>query len=435
MNIEARSRSLAQVLRRAQLSVALVALLTVGLVLTTGAALLLRTLLLHNLELASRSMAYSSEAAVMFRDRMATEALLKEFVEREQLSDARVVLRSGEVLAQYRRPLNRDWIAARVQAWFPMSAQSPVQLGMGADDVVEVHGDSQAYVQLLGWSLLGVMFSMGMTVLAVLMASRRLERVILQPLGALATHTRAVRDEHAYGRRAPPAEVREIDALGTDFNALLDEVQAHENELLRRHEALQTDHEVLSIQARVDALTGVCNRQFFESQLRDEIVRCESDDGLLGLLFIDANGFKLINDQYGHEAGDKVLVALARHLRQVVRETDLVGRLGGDEFVVLVRPLRQAADAQKVKRQVVSLLRNTPVMLDAAHQVNLGVSVGVAVYPFDGTQVATLLRAADMAMYRDKLRQKRLFQRVPRRRGGVALVGLADGDHGDRDHV
>ncbi|MBV8122892.1 MAG: diguanylate cyclase [Burkholderiaceae bacterium] len=411
MSVETRTRSLAQVLRRAQLSVALVALLTVGLVLTMGAALVLRSLLLHNLELASRSMAYSSEAAVTFRDRMATQALLKEFVEREQLADARVVLRSGEILAQYRRPSSNDWMTAKVQAWFPMYARSPV--GSDADeldDVVEVHGDTKAYVQLLSWSLLGVMFSMGMTILAVLMVSRRLERVVLRPLGALAKHTRAVRDEHAYGRRAPSAEVREIDALGTDFNALLDEVQAHENELLRRHEALQTDHEVLSIQARVDALTGVCNRQFFESQLREAIARCAADGGILGLLFIDANGFKQINDRYGHEAGDRVLMALARHLGQVVRDTDLVGRLGGDEFVVLIRPLRLATDAQKVKQQVVSLLQSTPVMLDATHQVNLGVSVGVAVYPFDGAEVASLLRAADMAMYRDKIRQKGAFQ-------------------------
>lgn len=402
------SQSLLSVLRRGQLRVALVALLAVGAVLTLVSALSLRHSQLHNLELLGRSIAYSAEAAVVFRDAGAAREVLLTVVESEQLAGARIVLASGETLAAYERP--RQGALSR---WlFPTSAAAAISYEGRVVGSVQLQGDSSLFLRTLAWSLAGVLAGMALTGVAVLAVSRRLEHLVVDPLRALAAHTRAIRDERAYARRAPPAEVQEIDALGADFNALLAEVQLREAELLSRHQALQSDHERLSHKARHDSLTGVASRAYFEQRLAQAVVRARADGTRLGLLFVDADRFKQINDQHGHEAGDRVLSALAQRLRAAVREHDLVGRLGGDEFVVLIEPLRQPGDAERVAQQIRQAVL-APVDLGAAGTIVPGASIGVAVYPEQGDSAADLLRAADAAMYLSKQQRARAQAPAP----------------------
>jgi len=394
-------QALARILRRGHLRVALVALLAVGTVLTLGSVLSLRLSQQHNLELVGRSIAYSAEAAVMFRDAAAAREVLLTVVEGEQIADARIVLASGSELAAYQRggsPSVVDRLAARL---FPVDASATISYEGAPAATVQLRSDGRMILAALGWSLAGVLLGMVLTGLAVMTVSRRLEHLVVEPLRALAAHTRAIRDERAFNRRAGPAQVREIDELAADFNALLAEVQAREAELLRRHEALQSDHADLSHKARFDALTGAASRAYFEQRLAQAVERALAEGHGLGLLFIDADRFKQINDQHGHEAGDRVLSALAQRLRGAVREHDLVGRLGGDEFVVLVEPLRHAADAQRVAQQLLQAVA-APVEIGPAGSIVPGISVGVALYPEHGDSAETLLRAADAAMYRSK---------------------------------
>lgn len=397
-----RSSSLASVLHRGQLRVALVALLTVGLLLSCSSFLALRNSLNHNLELVGRSISYSVEAAVMFQDAKATEQVLKNIVDHEGLKQARVVLANGTELAAYHRK-GQDSRLSRLARWlFPMQASSLVQLDGMTVARVELQSDSVALLLTLAWSLGAILLGMVLTALTVLWVSRRIERIILDPLQALAQHTRAVRQERAYSRRAPTAQVKEIDELGADFNALLAEVQANEAELHRRHEALRSDHDLLSFTAKHDALTGAANRAYFEQELRDSIAEAKLKDTGLALLFLDADKFKDINDRYGHDAGDKVLVELAHRMRANVRDTDLVGRLGGDEFVILLRPLRHSGDATRIQQQLLSSLRETPIGIGGGISLTMSASIGIAAFPSDGDNAEGLLRAADLAMYREK---------------------------------
>ena len=146
-----------------------------------------------------------------------------------------------------------------------------------------------------------------------------------------------------------------------------------------------------------DALTGVRNRSGFEVALRDALASHQSR--ALGLLYIDLDGFKAVNDNHGHACGDAVLIEAARRLREASRNGDVIARLGGDEFGLLlpgVTPAGLAGAAARVRAAVVEPMRIGSLA------VVIGVSVGLAVAPHDGTDADTLLRVADSRMYREK---------------------------------
>ena len=120
-----------------------------------------------------------------------------------------------------------------------------------------------------------------------------------------------------------------------------------------------------------------------------------------GVLYLDADGFKAVNDTAGHAAGDRLLVQMGERLRAVVREGDLVARLGGDEFAVLLQPLRQVDDARRIAREIGRAMQQ-PFDLGASGCFRCGLSAGIATFPQDGDTIAALLDTADRAMYRAK---------------------------------
>jgi diguanylate cyclase (GGDEF)-like protein/PAS domain S-box-containing protein len=149
-----------------------------------------------------------------------------------------------------------------------------------------------------------------------------------------------------------------------------------------------------------DVLTGLPNRALFVDRLKHAIAGARRRRSVVSVLFIDLDGFKSVNDQLGHEAGDKLLRTLARRLRGAVRDTDTVARLGGDEFAVLLEDVAYVPDVALAAKKLLDLIA-TPLPLSAQRQV-ITSSIGVSLYPHDGADAATLLRTADKAMYRAK---------------------------------
>ena len=161
--------------------------------------------------------------------------------------------------------------------------------------------------------------------------------------------------------------------------------------------------------AQFDPLTGLLNRVALEAQLVSWIARTRSDrrTSRFAVLFIDLDRFKVINDTYGHDAGDRVLCVVAQRLREHVRQDDLVARLGGDEFVIAMPGSRDRETATAAAAKLVGLLA-APVDL-GGKTVSMSASIGIAVYPTDGEDVNTLLTSADNAMYAVKSRGKNAF--------------------------
>jgi diguanylate cyclase (GGDEF)-like protein len=154
--------------------------------------------------------------------------------------------------------------------------------------------------------------------------------------------------------------------------------------------------------ANHDGLTGLPNRSLLHDRLGLAITQSHRQGSHLAVLFLDLDDFKRVNDSLGHGSGDSLLVELARRVRTSVRAGDTVARFGGDEFIVLLDELSEARDADLVAAKVLDAVQ-APYRLDG-HEVSIAASLGVSVYPRDGTSSDELLRSADAAMYREKRR-------------------------------
>ena len=162
--------------------------------------------------------------------------------------------------------------------------------------------------------------------------------------------------------------------------------------------------------AYYDALTGVPNRRLLEDRLDHAIRHAHRKELMLAVLFIDLDHFKEINDTLGHAVGDELLVQFTRRVQQCLREDDTLGRLGGDEFVVLLPEMDQLDDVTAVAQRLIEI-NATPYVING-RALTIGASIGVSVYPDDGTTVEELLHGADAAMYRSKRDGRNLFSLV-----------------------
>ncbi len=159
----------------------------------------------------------------------------------------------------------------------------------------------------------------------------------------------------------------------------------------------------LEIRHRVyhDPLTGLANRFLLTERAEVARVQAERRGRSIAILFLDLDGFKGVNDRYGHAAGDRLLQLVADRLRACIREIDTLARIGGDEFAVLVADLEDESRAADVAQGMIDAVSAQFTLDD--ERVTLGVSIGIAFHPFDGRDVPTMLQAADRAMYRAKL--------------------------------
>ena len=157
-----------------------------------------------------------------------------------------------------------------------------------------------------------------------------------------------------------------------------------------------------------DPLTGLPNRTLAMDRLRQAVLQAERPGRSVGVLFLDLDGFKDVNDSLGHPAGDEVLVAVAQRIRETVRKGDTVARLGGDEFTVILPEVRDGTEVAPVARKLIESLAGAYRVADT--DIFITASIGAAVYPYDGSNAETLIQNADAAMYHAKDAGKNTFQ-------------------------
>jgi diguanylate cyclase (GGDEF)-like protein len=160
-------------------------------------------------------------------------------------------------------------------------------------------------------------------------------------------------------------------------------------------------HNLIQQQALTDPLTNIPNRRALNNHLDLEIRRARRYQHDFTVLMIDLNGFKRINDRFGHPQGDRVLQHAARCLQDSIRDTDFIARFGGDEFAVIL-PETSVSSAQVVSEKLARVLASSPIELSNEEQVSLTLSIGIATYPQDGNTPDELISAADQAMYTAK---------------------------------
>jgi diguanylate cyclase (GGDEF)-like protein len=395
---------LVEALRAAHVRLGLAAVIAASLVLTGVSFFTLRTYVNQNLTLIARSISYTAEAATVFKDAGAAGDVLTLIARQENLLSAEIYDAQGHRLAAFVHGPTNPIDAGLTQfgsVLFPLQAASPITQNGTEVGQVAVRGNGGVYLAYF----LKVLLAVGLcaAVLAALVArlSRRIEREVVAPLKSLASLTRTARIARAYGSRAPESVVMEIHELGEDFNALMAEIQSREAELVAKHDRLKTANESLSHLAFHDGLTGLPNRASFLERAARAVGGARGGDDKVAVLYIDSDGFKAINDNLGHAAGDELLIETARRIRAQLREQDVVARIGGDEFAVLLAPVRALEDATRIAAKVAAMIR-VPMHSAAHGMIQASASIGVAMYPDHGASVDALLSAADAAMYRAK---------------------------------
>lgn len=164
----------------------------------------------------------------------------------------------------------------------------------------------------------------------------------------------------------------------------------------------------LEKKANYDNLTGLPNRRLFFEQLERLIVQSERDKTQFALLFIDLDGFKDINDNYGHEVGDRVLITVGKRIEKCIRKADTAARMGGDEYSVLLRDIEDKKTISDIVEKIHRTLQE--VMHIGNHTCHVDSSIGIAIYPANGKNGEILLRNADSKMYEVKRKGKGGFE-------------------------
>ena len=221
-------------------------------------------------------------------------------------------------------------------------------------------------------------------------------------VAASRTELRALHRELAQARFSLAA-VRETSLGEANEHLVLAALEAIESA-----DSVRGDLDAMTQVSQTDSLTGLPNRALMLDRLETAMALANRRGTQLAVLFVDLDGFKHVNDTLGHTEGDAVLCGVARHLSACLRQSDTVSRHGGDEFLLLLTEIASARDAADVAAKLIAELSQPGRFVDAS--MPLGASVGIALYPADGTRAVTLIERADAAMYRAKARGGGVFE-------------------------
>ncbi len=193
------------------------------------------------------------------------------------------------------------------------------------------------------------------------------------------------------------SSIKDADGKITNFMAVF-------TDITKRKRAQETIRHM----AYYDALTDLPNRALFREQLKQALSLAERNQEMVGVLFLDLDRVKVINDSLGHEMGDRLLKGVAERLRRCLRASDVVARLGGDEFMLLLTGIKQPNEITHLTEKILETIR--PSFKFDSHELFTTASIGVSIYPNDGREAETLLKNADTAMYRAKRSGRNSYQ-------------------------
>ncbi|MET0307239.1 MAG: diguanylate cyclase [Sphingomonas sp.] len=390
--------TLRQVLSRVHFRVTLFAVGISGLTVLLSGFAALGIYAQQNLALIAQTASYNVAPAVVFFDRDAAQQAIDPLAATKGVAAITVVMRNDIAFVERRMAGAHsdvswiEWAADRL--FFPEPAVSPIVHNGQTIGQVRVQGDATIIAGYIRTGLAGALACLIVTAIATWFLARKLQQSVVAPLQAIAAVAHAVRADRELGRRAPEARIREIESLRDDFNALLAELE-------QWHGHLRSENETLNHRATHDALTGLPNRCCFDEQLAAMLEQARRDGSSFAVLYADGDGFKGVNDQYGHAAGDAVLVAIADRLRIGLRARDMAARLGGDEFAILLAAPSGAEAVARV-RETLHVQMAAPIALPGGARVTVGLSIGAAVFPRDGDDVGALVNHADIEMLASK---------------------------------
>ncbi|WP_343827746.1 diguanylate cyclase domain-containing protein [Clostridium subterminale] len=179
----------------------------------------------------------------------------------------------------------------------------------------------------------------------------------------------------------------------------IDQLKKYVNELYILNKELKEKEKTINKLAYYDGLTGVANRTLFYKMADEFYNNAKRNNSLLGLMFIDVDKFKYINDTYGHKKGDEVLIHVAKILKESTRNGDIIARFGGDEFLILLHSIKSYHDCEAVASRINN---STEILYCKEEQIKISLSIGISILPDEANDIDELILEADRAMYKAK---------------------------------
>jgi diguanylate cyclase (GGDEF)-like protein len=340
----------------------------------------------------------NSTAALSFDDPPAAVDVLEALRAEPPIVSACLYDLSGQVFAQYRRtdagrncppnlpniaPVERNHLSVIRPVLHHGELVGTLLLSSDMQDLNKRQTHLVVITSIL--MLLGLLVSGG--------SAAVLQGKISKPISDLARAMNDVTEKQQFEARVSVVGSDEIAQLGRSFNTMLSELQ-------RRDIDKKDAESKLAFQALNDALTGLPNRRLFSDRLGQTLALAKRNGRMIALLYIDLDGFKLVNDSLGHPIGDSLLAQVAARFQTRVRRSDTLARLGGDEFTVILESLHAKEGAALAAKSLLDVLK-PPFFVDG-HQLTIGASVGISVFPDNGKDGDELMQQADSAMYAAK---------------------------------
>ena len=357
-------------------------------------------------ELAAIQTANNVVAMLLFQDKIEASRELALLVSRRELAAIALYDAKGQLFARTDLavpPLTTQFVTEqqlslqREHQGLQVYLQVPV---IERNELVGVLVVVEKLHQLMSWFIQGVLIMSGIMALLYLLCARvlvRIQQSALQPLIELSALAERVATERNFSLRADVRSTDELGSLSRRFNELLKRIEIWQGEINTELAQAQQTSEQLTQLALHDSLTGLPNRLYFGQLLSSMVAHSRQHQQHLALLFIDLDNFKYVNDHFGHEAGDALLVLVGQRLSAVLRCEDKLCRLGGDEFALLLPAQSSLAATRQVCQRLLAQIREPLLVNEVAMPV--GISVGVALCPEHSDEPATLLQLADEAMY------------------------------------
>ncbi|MGA2571293.1 MAG: EAL domain-containing protein [Terracidiphilus sp.] len=340
----------------------------------------------------------NSTAALNFNDKMAADEVLQALRNEPSIVSACLYDVSNTLFSEYQKEPGTSRCAARMPSSPPESRNSraivrPVRRRSEFVGTIWLTSDISALQarerrMLLLAALLGFIALLLGGAAGLVMQYR-----VSKPIHALAQAMRQITSGGSFDFRVKAGGSNELAQLAAGFNTMLGELEQRDR-MTRIAEAK------LFEQARTDALTGLPNRRYFAERLDQTLAQATRDHSLIGLLYIDLDGFKLVNDSLGHIVGDQLLREVATRLKPRVRLSDTMARVGGDEFTVILTSIKKSEGAATAAHALLEVL-DQPFKIEG-HEITIGASIGISLSVHGATQGADLLRQADSAMYAAK---------------------------------
>lgn len=385
--------SLQTVFKRSQLAIFALTFITCTAIFIVITAYTMEVLAKQSINVLSHALSERIQPAVVFNDKVTINKILNEYSTHYPIRSIRVLDEDNSEISSITPQTNSVNPTTNLldRIFFNVPVIVPIQHDQQNYGKLIVYGNSSNLVNFFNHILIGLLIGSFLVLSLLFIFVRFIYQYLMSSITPLITTTRQIDQTKNYKIRLPNSPIQEIHEITVVFNELLNKVQDS-------NQQLQIENDILSHQAKHDALTQLPNRTYFYQKLL-QLFNQKSEQNT-ALLFIDNNNFKVINDKFGHQAGDAVLKEMAQRLKDNLRSDDFIARLGGDEFAILIKNIKQNKDLEKISKHLLNCC-NHPIYYDKT-EIYFSFSIGIAL--FNGSNSPEdLISAADNAMYKAKM--------------------------------